>query len=135
LKRTIVIEHGIVPRVKTCDQAVIDVLLLADVLSIRQHQAAEFFLDQCSKADVFLHSQSFDSMIVSSSPNRGSKTYYFPYAYTIKMIKEKLSPDHSQTLHKVVVEDIYPGDKLPMLRESLNLISNSRLTLRGRRAA
>lgn|GEM_PF-2586195 len=134
MKRAIVIEHGIVPRIKACDQAVIDVLLMVKVLSISQHQAAEFFLGQCSKADVFIHSHSFEPMIVNASP-KGGKTYYFPYAYTIKMINDRLSPEHSEVLHKVVVEDSYPGTGLKLLKQALNLISEMRLTARGRRAA
>ena len=108
------------------DQCVIDVLLLGDLITIRQHQAAEYFMDICAKSQMYVRSYSYDSIRASTGTVRKDKVYYFPYSRLIKSINKKLSIDHSKVLHDVVIGDIYPERTMDKLEEGLNFISDTR---------
>ena len=95
------------PKAKAMDQCVVDVLLLNELISIRQHQAAEYFMDICAKSQMFVRS-------------------HFPYSRLIKSINKKLSLDHAKVLHDVVIQDIYPESNMAKLEECLNFISDTR---------
>ena len=125
MSRTLVVEAGIVPRAKAMDQCVVDVLLLAELITIRQHQAAEYFMDICAKSQMYVHSHSYDST-PSSGARKKDKVYYFPYSRLVKSINKKLSLDHTKVLHDVVIEDIYPERTIDKLYECLDFISESR---------
>ena len=126
MNRTLVVEAGIVPRARAMDQCVIDVLLLGDLITIRQHQAAEYFMDICAKSQMYVHSYSYDSIRASTGTVRKDKVYYFPYSRLIKSINKKLSIDHTKVLHDVVIEDIYPERTIGKLEEGLDFISDTR---------
>ena len=126
MNRTLVVEAGIVPRARAMDQCVIDVLLLGDLITIRQHQAAEYFMDICAKSQMYVHSYSYDSIRASTGTVRKDKVYYFPYSRLIKSINKKLSIDHTKVLHDVVIDDIYPDRTIGKLEEGLDFISDTR---------
>jgi|TARA_R110002020_G_scaffold92417_1_gene223802 hypothetical protein len=126
LSRAIVVEQdGIMPKAKAMDQCVVDVLLLNELISIRQHQAAEYFMDICAKSQMYVRSQGYDSL-PSSGAIKKDKVYYFPYSRLIKSINKKLSLDHAKVLHDVVIQDIYPESNMAKLEECLNFISDTR---------
>ena len=108
------------------DQCVIDVLLLGDLITIRQHQAAEYFMDICAKSQMYVRSYSYDSAGASSGTVRKDKVYYFPYSRLVKSINKKLSLDHSKIIHEVVIQDVYPERDMDKLTECLDFISESR---------
>ena len=118
------VEAGIVPRARAMDQCVVDVLLLGELITIQQHQAAEYFMDICAKSQMYIPSLSYDSTPVSGTV-RKDKVYYFPYSRLIKSINKKLSFDHSKVLHDVVIEDIYPERSMDKLEECLDFISET----------
>ena len=126
MSRTLVVEAGIVPRAKAMDQCVVDVLLLGELITIRQHQAAEYFMDICAKSQMYVRSYSYDSMPASAGTVRKDKVYYFPYSRLIRSINEKLSREHSTILHEVVIHDIYPERNMDKLSECLDFISEVR---------
>lgn len=126
MSRAIVVDGGIVPTARVMDQCVIDVLLLGDLITIRQHQAAEYFMDICAKSQMYVHSYSYDSIRASTGTVRKDKVYYFPYSRLIKSINKKLSIDHTKVLHDVVIEDIYPERTIGKLEEGLDFISDTR---------
>jgi hypothetical protein len=126
LNRVIVIDGGLVPTARAMDQCVIDVLLLGELITIRQHQAAEYFMDICAKSQMYIHSYSYDSIRASTGTVRKDTVYYFPYSRLIKSINKKLSIDHSKVLHDVVIEDIYPEHTMGKLEEGLDFISDTR---------
>ena len=126
MSRTLIVEAGIVPRARAMDQCVIDVLLLGDLITIRQHQAAEYFMDICAKSQMYVRSYSYDSVGASSGTVRKDKVYYFPYSRLVKSINKKLSLDHSKIIHEVVIQDVYPERDMDKLTECLDFISESR---------
>lgn len=126
MSRTLVVEAGIVPRAKAMDQCVVDVLLLGELITIRQHQAAEYFMDICAKSQMYVRSYSYDSIGASSGTVRKDKVYYFPYSRLVKSINKKLSLDHSKIIHEVVIQDVYPERDMDKLTECLDFISESR---------
>jgi len=126
LSRTLIVEAGIIPRARAMDQCVIDVLLLGDLITIRQHQAAEYFMDICAKSQMYVRSYSYDSIGASSGTVRKDKVYYFPYSRLVKSINKKLSLDHSKIIHEVVIQDVYPERDMDKLTECLDFISESR---------
>ena len=120
------VEAGIVPRAKAMDQCVVYVLLLGDLITIRQHQAAEYFMDICAKSQMYVRSYSYDSMPASAGTVRKDKVYYFPYSRLVRSINKKLSRDHSRVLHEVVIHDVYPKRNMDKLSECLDFISEVR---------
>lgn len=126
MSRTLIVEAGIIPRARAMDQCVIDVLLLGDLITIRQHQAAEYFMDICAKSQMYVRSYSYDSIGASSGTVRKDKVYYFPYSRLVKSINKKLSLDHSKIIHEVVIQDVYPERDMDKLTECLDFISESR---------
>ena len=78
---------------------VVDGGMLGDLITIRQHQAAEYFMDICAKSQMYVRSYSYDSIRASTGTVRKDKVYYFPYSRLIKSINKKLSIDHSKVLH------------------------------------
>jgi len=125
MSRSIVVEAGIVPRARAMDQCVVDVLLLKNLITIQQHQAAEYFMDICAKSQMFIHSHGYDS-IRATGTQKKDKVYFFPYSRLVKSINTKLSINHSKVLHDVVIEDMYPKQNMDKLEECLDFISETR---------
>ena len=101
-------------------------LLLGELITIRQHQAAEYFMDICAKSQMYVRSYSYDSMPASAGTVRKDKVYYFPYSRLVRSINKKLSRDHSRVLHEVVIHDVYPERNMDKLSECLDFISEVR---------
>lgn len=102
--------------------SVIDVLLLDEQISIRQHQAAEHFMDLCARSDMFVRSVSFTDC-VSTGRVKKDKVYYFPYSRMIKMIDKKFGKEYSKDLHSVVIDNVYPSLGVDSLAKCLEYIA------------
>ena len=102
--------------------SVIDVLLLDEQISIRQHQAAEHFMDLCARSDMFVRSVSFTDC-VSTGTVKKDKVYYFPYSRMIKMIDKKFGKEYSKDLHSVVIDNVYPSLGVDSLAKCLEYIA------------
>lgn len=125
MNRAIVVEEGIIPRARAMDQCVVDVFLLKGLITIQQHQAAEYFMDICAKSQMFIHSLGYDSTPCTGTMKK-DKVYFFPYSRLVNSINKKLSFSHSKVLHDVVIEDIYPERDMDKLEECLDFISETR---------
>ena len=127
MKRAILVEGGIANRARAMDQCLVDVLLLSGLITIRQHQSAEYFMDCCAKSHMYIRSFSYsDSSCSSHGIVKKDRVYFFPYARMVSAINKELSIEHSKVLHDVIIEDVYSDGSLIKLTESLDFIYEDR---------
>lgn len=127
MKRAILVEGGIANRARAMDQCLVDVLLLSGLITISQHQSAEYFMDCCAKSHMYIRSFSYgDSSPSSSGVPKKDRVYFFPYARMVSAINKELSIDHSKVLHDVIIDNVYRKESLIKLIEGLDFIYEDR---------
>ena len=109
------------PRARVADQLFIDQLLLADVLTLEQHAAAERLLSLAQKAGVFLRPLSFDSRGGGGRPDLYTSAF-MRLRRVLKAIHRDYGADGVEVFWVHVVEDVptQDGDRLRLLQNILD---------------
>lgn len=128
-KKSVMIEGGPVPRAKVMDQMVVDRYLMDGLLTLAQHQAAEFLLGQASIAGIWAKAPDPDR------PRGGKKDYtptgVFPFSDTLKIVSKKFGPIASYIVEEVVCHNWDVSDnavRMKVLQDSLQLICDRRMS-------
>ena len=109
------------PRARITDQLFIDQLLLADVLTLEQHAAAERLLNLAQKAGVFLRPLSFDSRGGGGRPDLYTSAF-MRLRRVLKAIHRDYGIDGVEVFWVHIVEDVptQSRDRLRLLQAILD---------------
>jgi len=109
------------PRARVADQMFIDQLLLADVLTLEQHAAAERLLNLAQKAGVFLRPLNFDSRGGGGRPDLYTSAF-MRLRHVLKAIYRDYGAEGVEVFWVHIVEDVptQDGDRLRLLQNILD---------------
>ena len=124
------IEGGKLPRARVMDQLVIDKYLIDGVLTLAQHQAGEYILNQAVKAGVYTKPLNYSEPSGGDGKGGGVSEYLLRFGRTMGLIRDRYGEYAKYLTEEVVCHnwDISDsGNKVRMLRDSLDLIVNLRM--------
>ena len=130
-RHSVMVEGGAMPRAKVMDQMVIDRYLINGSLSLSEHQAGEYILNQASKAGVFGRPLRYEAG--SSSVRQGDSVFsdaLMRYGRTMSLISRRFGDDNKKLVESVVLENKDVSQDLPLLsalKKSLDLVSQRRM--------
>ena len=127
--REIVIDGGLVPTARLKNQTLMDYLLDKSLINIKEHIASEYVLGQCVKAGINVKSVPFDGMPFGSGDSTASHNGLMPLRSTIKLVIRKCDRRAASVLIDAVALEVLRANELPLLRDTLNVISDHRLTM------
>ncbi len=123
------IGKGSVARARVLDQHMIDRYLMRGLLTLAQHRAGDFLLQQASRAGLW------PTGVNWSGSGGGTRNNYvpfgvFPFCNTLKLVEDRYGQHHAFVVKRVVVYDWDVAKRealLKCLREALNVISDCKL--------
>lgn len=131
-RHKVMIEGGKMPRAKVMDQRVVDKMLMEGMLSLQQHQAAEYLMNQASKAGLYTRPLSYQDMTSGGkrvSDSMASESL-MRYGRTLALVERRFGAYHKYVVEEVVIHDWdISGDdnKLKILKEGLDWIADRRM--------
>jgi hypothetical protein len=124
------VEGGNAPRAKVMDQLVIDKYLIDGLVTLAEHQAGEYILNQAVKAGVYTRPLNYSEPSSAGGKKGDISDYLLRYGNTMSLITKRFGQYASYLTEEVVCHnwDIC-GDagKLKVLKDSLGLIVNLRM--------
>jgi hypothetical protein len=131
-RHRVMIEGGQMPRARVMDQTVVDRMLMEGLLTLQQHQAAEYLMNQASRAGLYTKSVNYKDM--NSGGERVSDALanedLMRYGRTLRLVERRYGAYHKYLVEEVVIHnwDI-TGDekKMGVLREGLEWIADRRM--------
>ena len=109
-RHSVMVEGGAMPRAKVMDQMVIDRYLINGALSLSEHQAGEYILNQASKAGLFGRPLRYEAG--SGSVRQGDSVFsdaLMRYGRTMSLISRRFGDDSKKLVESVVLENKAPG--------------------------
>ena len=130
-QKSVLVEGGPVPRAKVMDQNLIDRYLMDGLLSLQEHQAAEYVLNQAVQAGLFTKPLRYEASSGGSASDPMANESLERFGRTLRLVKKTLGAYHKAILQEVVLNDwdisVNP-DRLRVLKESLQVISERRMS-------
>ena len=129
-RHRVMVEGGKLPRAKVMDQLVIDKYLIDGLVTLAQHQAAEYILNQAVKAGVYTRPLSYSEPSSGDGQKGNVSDYLLRFGNTMGLISRRYGQYASYLTEEVVCHnwDVSgDGGKLRILKESLDLIVNLRM--------
>ena len=127
-QHSVMVEGGAVARAKVMDQMIWDRYLMDGLITMVEHQACEYLLDQASKAGIFVKSPNM------LGTRDGKKDYtptgIFPFGRTLKIVEKRYGHHHSYVVCEVVCFNWDVSESktnLKALKQSLNWIAERRM--------
>lgn len=128
-KHSVMIEGGNVPRARVMDQHIIDRYLMEGLINLRQHRAAEYLLDQASRAGLWATGVDLSKTRVQVGRPNNVPFRIFPFGRTIAMVRKRFGDFHAYLVKEVVCYDWdvrKDEERMKCLREALDWISERR---------
>lgn len=129
-RHRVMVEGGNAPRAKVMDQLVIDKYLIDGLVTLAEHQAGEYILNQAVKAGVYTRPLNYSEPSSGGGKKGNISDYLLRYGNTMSLITKRFGQYASYLTEEVVCHnwDIC-GDagKLKVLKDSLGLIVNLRM--------
>lgn len=129
-RHSVMVEGGTVPRARVMNQRAIDGYLLKGQLTLKQHRAAEYLLQQAVMAGTFARGVNLAGANVRGGKADHSPNGIEPLSRSLRMVRKHLSPAHEMIVSAVVIDDKdVSAHKVMMvaLCAALELIANFRL--------
>lgn len=129
-RHKVMIEGGKVPRAQVMDQMMIDRYLVEGILTLAQHQAGEYILNQASKAGVYARPQNWGEPRGCDAQGSGCSEALLRFGKTMRVIKDRMGEYAGYIVEEVVCHNMdvsQHGDRLRILRDGLDLIVNNRM--------
>ena len=130
-QHSVMIEGGTLPRAKVMDQALVDRYLMEGLLTLEEHQAAEYLMNQASQAGLYTKPLNFESggsaRISDPFANDGLERF----GKTLRLLADKFGEYHKYLVQEVVLHnwDVSGHDRrMKMLKEGLAWISHRRMS-------
>ena len=130
MERKIILDGGLIPTARVSNQTLIDTLLDDELISIVQHMAGEYVLAQCVKAGVYVKGMAYDGMPLGSGRHDAHHNGLLPLRKTLRLVRKKCGNSGADVLLNAVVAEVLAANNLRLLKKSLGVVSEYRLTLR-----
>ena len=130
-RHSVMVEGGKMPRAKVMDQYLVDRYLMDGLLSLSQHQAAEYVMAQAAQAGVFTKALNFEPSSGERAKDSMANESLMRYGRTLDVIEKRYGPYHKYLVEEVVLHNWdVSGDakKMGVLKEGLDWLSNRRLS-------
>jgi len=129
-RHSVMVEGGNIPRAKVMDQTLIDRYLMDGLLTLQEHQAGEYLMNQAMKAGIFAKPLRYEAGSGESSPDSMASDALMRYGKTLSLVGKRYGEFAKYLVEEVVVHgwDVSPhNDKLVTLKNSLQWISERKL--------
>jgi len=130
MERKIILDGGLIPTARVKNQTLIDTLLDDELISIVQHMAGEYVLAQCVKAGVYVKGMAYDGMPLGSGRHDAHHNGLLPLRKTLRLVRKKCGNSGADVLLNAVVAEVLAANNLRLLKKSLGVVSEYRLTIR-----
>ena len=130
MERKIILDGGLIPTARVRNQTLIDTLLDDELISIVQHMAGEYVLAQCVKAGVYVKGMAYDGMPLGSGRHDAHHNGLLPLRKTLRLVRKKCGNSGADVLLNAVVAEVLAANNLRLLKKSLGVVSEYRLTIR-----
>lgn len=131
-RHSVMVEGGSLPRAKVMDQTVVDRMLMNGLLTLAQHQAAEYLLSQASQAGIFAKPLNYEPRASGGTSKGGLESdQLMRYSKTIGLVTKRFGHYASYIVEEVVLHnwDVSDSpDKLKTLRKGLDWIADRRMS-------
>lgn len=129
-RHAVMVEGGNMPRAKVMDQCLVDRYLMDGLLTLPQHQAAEYIMAQASQAGVYTRPLNLEPSSGERAKDTMANESFMRYGRTLDLIGRRYGPYHKYLVEEVVLHDWDVSDdakKMGVLKEGLGWISERRL--------
>lgn len=130
-RHSVMVEGGNLPRAKVMDQVVVDRMLMDGLLTLQQHQAAEYLMNQAAKAGIFAKPLNYEPKSSGGSSQNGLESdQLMRYSRTIGLVKKRFGHYAAYLVEEVVLHgwDVSSSpEKLKVLKEGLDWIADRRM--------
>jgi hypothetical protein len=119
-----------IPRARVMDQHIADRYLMDGLLSLGQHRAAEYLLDQAAMAGMWATGVDLSKTRVNGGVPNNVPFRIFPFGRSIGLVRKRFGDWHAYLVQEVICHewDIRKrGEMLDDLRESLDWIGERRM--------
>lgn len=104
-RHSVMIEGGKVPRAKVMDQHIFDRYLMLGLITLKQHRAAEFLLDQARVAGVWAKGIDLSRAQVQDGVRNNVPFRIFPMGRTLTRVRKRFGDFHPYLVKEVVCFD------------------------------
>lgn len=130
-RHSVMVEGGKMPRAKVMDQLVVDRMLMDGILTLQQHQAAEYILNQASQAGIYTKPLSYEPK-ASGAPSKGGleSDQLMRYSRTINLVTNRFGHYAKYLVEEVVLHNMDVSsnpEKLKILKECLDWVADRRM--------
>lgn len=130
-RHAVMVEGGTMPRAKVMDQNLIDRYLMNGLLTLGEHQAGEYVLNQAMKAGIFTKPLKYDASGGGEvNPDSVASEALMRYGKTLNLVKNRYGPYAKYLVEEVVIHgwDISDNkDRLMTFKQSLEWIAERRM--------
>jgi hypothetical protein len=130
-RHSVMIEGGKMPRAKVMDQLVVDRMLMNGLLTLQEHQAAEYILSQAASAGVYAKPLNYEPKSSGGMSKNGLESdQLMRYSRTIGLITKRFGDYAKYLVEEVVLHnwDVSDSpDKLKVLKKGLSWVADRRM--------
>ena len=130
-RHSVMIEGGKMPRAKVMDQTLIDRYLIDGLLTLQEHQAAEYVLNQGSAAGLYVKPLKFEASTGGKrSEDPMANDALMRFGRTLKLVSDRFGEYHKYLVQEVVIHEwdvSADSKKLKALKEGLSWIAERRM--------
>lgn len=130
-RHSVMIEGGKMPRAKVMDQLVVDRMLMNGLLTLQEHQAAEYILSQAASAGVYAKPLNYEPKSSGGMSKNGLESdQLMRYSRTIGLITRRFGDYAKYLVEEVVLHnwDVSDSpDKLKVLKKGLSWVADRRM--------
>lgn len=130
-RHSVMVEGGKMPRAKVMDQLVVDRMLMNGILTLQQHQAAEYLMNQAAKAGIFAKPLNYEPRASGGQSKNGLESdHLMRYSRTIKLVTRRFGHYAKYIVEEVVLHGLDVSespDKLKVLKQGLDWIADRRM--------
>lgn len=130
-RHSVMIEGGKMPRAKVMDQLVVDRMLMNGLLTLQEHQAAEYILSQAASAGVYAKPLNYEPKSSGGMSKNGLESdQLMRYSRTIGLITKRFGDYAKYLVEEVVLHnwDVSDSpDKLKVLKKGLGWVADRRM--------
>jgi len=130
-QHSVMIEGGTLPRAKVMDQALVDRYLMDGLLTLEEHQAAEYLMNQASQAGIYTKPLNFESGGGARTSDPFANDGLQRFGKTLRLLTDKYGEYHKYIVQEVVLHnwDVSENDRrMGILKEGLSWISYRRMS-------
>ena len=129
-RHSVMVEGGNMPRAKVMDQCLVDRYLMDGLLSLSQHQAAEYVMSQAAQAGMFTKALNFEPSSGERAKDSMANETLMRYGRTLDLVAKRYGEYHRYLIEEVVLHNWdVSGDpkKMSALKQGLDWLSERRL--------